>query len=749
MTKDFAGLVNYLRPRHRELLPTILPGGRLVGGEYTCGSLSGGQGDSFKFNIETGKWCDFATGEKGGDIISLYAAVENITNPLAFDALAEKYSFGGSFRKPIDKFVPVPEYVDPPDWGKPSAIYEYKSAQDKLLYYIVRYDDGDSKKFFVPWSYTSNNGWVKKAWSKRTLFGLELLLKKPDLPVMIVEGEKACLAARVICGRSYNVLTWQGGAKAVDKTDFTILAGKSVVLWPDRDRHKVKTLTQSKQFGLEIGDEIPYAFQAGTRAMYDIAKVLVPICSEVKILNVFDEVVDGWDAADALALGWKQADLIKWAKPRVELLSKEGLPSNTPQAGRVPVQKEAPAQPSKITLAVIESSVPADFRNWQAWKSIGIKTSENGSPFVNINNAIKVFEYFEEFKDLVWFDEFHQKFFTTWRSEQTREWTEHEELALTLFMQKHLEIEKMSVSTVRDAIHLYAKRNIKNEPKDWLTSLQWDEVRRLDTFLIDAFGVKDTEYSRQASKNFWISMVARIMRPGCKVDQMMILEGGQGMFKSTALDIIGGPWYGVCEGDMESKDFIVNMQGKLLMEMAELESFNRSDVNTIKRLLSTRIDRVRLPYGRYSQDLPRQGIFVGTTNKEEYLGDSTGGRRFIPHEVKRVDLDFIKNFRSQFFAEALVRFKMNESWWELPDEAFMEQEARREHDEWEDVIADWLIGKSRVTSIQIAIGALGLKEAKDFDRRMQLRMSNVMRVVGWKKAVLREDGLNRKFWVKS
>ena len=288
----------------------------------------------------------------------------------------------------------------------------------------------------------------------------------------------------------------------------------------------------------------------------------------------------------------------------------------------------------------------------------------------------------------------------------------------------------------------YAYRHIRNEPKDWMNDLTWDGVSRVQSFFHTCMGAKKDEYNMAISKNWWISMVARVFSPGCKVDNMVIFEGGQGLGKSTALDAIGGKWYVEANENINSKDFYQLLHGKLVIEFSELDAFNKSDTNTIKKVVSCRTDRFRAPYGRAPADWPRQCVFIGTTNETNYLTDSTGARRFWPISVNNIKINKIKRDREQLFAEAVHRYKNGETWYEVPDSAAVEQERRRDMDEWEPLISAWLHQKLTTNVMSVAREALGIG-ADRMERRHQLRIAKALRAVGWKKGLSKRDSSGR------
>jgi predicted P-loop ATPase len=189
----------------------------------------------------------------------------------------------------------------------------------------------------------------------------------------------------------------------------------------------------------------------------------------------------------------------------------------------------------------------------------------------------------------------------------------------------------------------------------------WDNVERIEHSFSTVFHCDDNGYTRAVSRNFWISLIARTYDPGCKLDNMIILEGAQGALKSSALNMIGGEWFAEQhENATNAKAFAEVLQGKLLIEIAEMDAFSRAEVTRVKQVVSNKSDRYRPSYGRHAQDHPRRCVMAGSTNKDDWNRDATGARRFWPIACKGFcDLGYLKEHRAQLFAEAVG---MGESW---------------------------------------------------------------------------------------
>jgi predicted P-loop ATPase len=289
------------------------------------------------------------------------------------------------------------------------------------------------------------------------------------------------------------------------------------------------------------------------------------------------------------------------------------------------------------------------------------------------------------------------------------------------YVREHLQttsgLRHVSRETVGESVNLVAREASYHPVFDMLEALQWDGLPRLDTWLADCFGVEDTPYHRVIGRLFLIALVARIYQPGCKADYMLVIEGEQGKMKSLACETIAGEkWFSdSMPEDITSKDASVHLRGKWLIEVAEMHAFSKAEATHLKSFITRKTERYRPPYGRHEVDEPRQCLFIGTTNKEMYLKDETGGRRFWPFKAVSINLARLKSIRDNLLAEAVAAFKAGEQWW--PDPKFEaevikpKQEARYDGDAWEEPIGQFLEGRTGTVSImQIATGCLGYED---------------------------------------
>jgi predicted P-loop ATPase len=309
---------------------------------------------------------------------------------------------------------------------------------------------------------------------------------------------------------------------------------------------------------------------------------------------------------------------------------------------------------------------------------------------------------------------------------------------------QHLGLARLGKDVAHQAVDIRAYQCRFHPVQDYLRGLQWDGTERIGSLFSTYFSAEDTAYAAAIGKMFLVSMVARIFEPGCKADHMIVLEGPQGTLKSTACTILGGAFFSDNLPDISTgKDVSQHLRGKWLIEVSEMHAMNRAESAQLKAFITRTTERYRPSYGRKEVIEPRQVIFIGTTNKNSYLKDETGGRRFWPIATSTVDATALVRDRDQLFAEAVVCYHQGASWW--PDKDFErehivpQQAARYEADTWEENISDYLKINTKVTIGQVA-RALGI-ETPRIGRADQNRIAAAMERLGW----CRERG-GKKDW---
>jgi predicted P-loop ATPase len=327
------------------------------------------------------------------------------------------------------------------------------------------------------------------------------------------------------------------------------------------------------------------------------------------------------------------------------------------------------------------------------------------------------------------------------------------------WLQRH-ELRRLGKDIVHQAVALRAEENAFHPVRDYLNRLRWDRKERLSTWLTYYAGVEpddklsdeekadQRQYISAIGRMFFISMVARVMRPGCKVDYMLILESIQGEKKSTIGEILAGQWFSDSLPNIGSDAVRISqhLRGKWLIEIGELSAMSKTETEELKAFLTRKEEQFTPKYGRLEVTEPRQCVFMGTTNKATYLRDETGARRFWPAKAGTIDITALTEDRDQLFAEAADAYRSGEQWW--PDRDFEkkfivpQQEARRESDAWEQTIGDWLetpaqnhasiAPRTECTISEVAEHALRMEPSR-LTRTDQLRISAALELLGWER----------------
>lgn len=278
---------------------------------------------------------------------------------------------------------------------------------------------------------------------------------------------------------------------------------------------------------------------------------------------------------------------------------------------------------------------------------------------------------------------------------QVGEWLDADDVWLSIWLERAFAM-RARHQTVSAVVAATAQLNPFHQVRAWLEQLPpWDGTPRLPTFFSDACGAGQTAYTEAVGRAFFVSAVARVLRPGCKVDTMLVLEGKQGVGKSKLiLALFGARWHIEISYPPGSLDFFQSLRGCWCAEFGELSAFDRADTNRIKQVLTQVQDTFRASYGRHSGTYPRQVVFVGNTNKREWGFDETGMRRFLPVLCQDIHVEYVEQNREQLWAEGLQRFREGETWWEIPD-ADREQDARYDVDAWEEKAAAWIAQREK------------------------------------------------------
>lgn len=748
---------------------------------------------SFKVNPTKQIYHCFGCGE-GGDAIKFVQKYQGLSFVDACKALGDDSvidSGAAPVRRelarekkesPWTSILPAPEDApEPPKAhvvrGMPETVWPYRDTNGAVLGYVYRFRTSNGGKETLPlsWCRHGESGLAKWHWMSfpepRPLYGLDRLAAKPDAVVLVVEGEKCADAGHAELPE-LAVVSWPGGGKAVKKADFAPLYGRKVMLWADCDGKQVPLTKAEKdaltQAGKDAGLDdaaikatieaaqsakplLDEAEQPGVKTMAQIAEQLLENGCDVWNVRIPlpGEKPDGWDIADAVVGGLTGSALADHIRANVVRLAQawegeEGIPAESgghfdpPPAG----------------------AGHGDDGGWsRSWRRELLR--RDGKLIDCRENIYLMLRHHPEWRGVLWADEFARKIVkrrpAPWESEADfvtgSEWGEDDDLRLGLWLAQQERLIVQSAGNLAASVGWAAREQRCHPVREYLDALVWDGIERTSDWLTDYMGVKKTEYTMLVARMFMIGMVARIYQPGCQMRAMPIFEGAQWRGKSTAVRILGGQWFGDTPIDLNNKDAYQLIQGKWLYEIAELDAFNRSETTRIKAFISSREDRFRAPYDRAPKDWPRNTLFFGTTNQDEYFKDQSGNSRYWPlraEEIGHINLDGLIQARDQLFAEAVALYHRGERWHPTREEQqqlFEPEQADREiADPWQSRIAKWLRGipEDRVTTNDI-LDMLKIDPGKvDSARQMSTRIGIAMRRIGWIKK--RDTGRDREYY---
>jgi len=322
-------------------------------------------------------------------------------------------------------------------------------------------------------------------------------------------------------------------------------------------------------------------------------------------------------------------------------------------------------------------------------------------------------------------------------------------IGMTSHLQGAMNCWRVNKTSVLDACVEIAERFSVNPILEYLDSLIWDGKQRLETMFQDYFGSDDTAFIRAAGFKWMLSLVRRAQEPGIQADSMIVLEGPQGIGKTTFLRTLGAKWYGSLFEPPHSKDARMKLNRLWVCEIPEIEGFMGERLEAIKQYVSETIDILRVPYGRAFDEFPRVSVFAGTTNTSEYLTDATGARRFWPIRVRQLAPAFEFDYR-QLLAEAVHEAQNQHElhWFSDKDAALFEeiketQEGARVNDPWEELIESIIEGRSQVTSGG-CLAEMGLRPSER-NRAAEMRVGRVLTTLGWQRKRLMQGG--KRSWI--
>lgn len=401
-----------------------------------------------------------------------------------------------------------------------------------------------------------------------------------------------------------------------------------------------------------------------------------------------------------------------------------------------------------IPIGALEN--PGAFR-WM----LRLAADARGHPLSSVGNAMLVMQEHPELAGALCFDRATQCLH--WRTRPPWSRTagarlvdiDHDPIQFARWAEATLSMH-FPVGTARDAMSAVAREAEIDSLADWLSGLQWDGVERIDTWLTHYLQADNSALNQAFGRRWLIGAAARgLAKTDVKMDTTLVLEGAQGVGKSKALAILGGEWFTDSIPGLDNhKEAAISIIGKWIVELPELASMRRKEIEHVKAFLTATSDKVRLPYERNTTVCLRRCVFAGTTNEVDYLRD-TENRRFWPVTVRGTDDAALHRDREQLLAEAVAAYRKGDQWWLRSDETELLANLKAAHvqrspdyDLWTERVLAFLEGRTDAGLWEVAVKGLGLELGR-LTVADKHRIADIMRGAGW--SVKRNKHNNR--WV--
>jgi hypothetical protein len=616
------------------VVPQWVPNGKRQGREWSATNPNRADRSpgSFSVNLVTGKWADFASGDKGGDLVSLYAylrcngdqgrAARDLCEQFAITvdtASRERVANDNVRTLPDDKpvpIIPVPDDAPAPTakdfkhfkFGEPSRVWAYRDAEGRVLMYVCRFDPEGMRKQVVPlsWCYDPKRESNRWAWrgitnGKNPLYGLDRLHAAPDADVVMVEGEKAADAANVLLAPTGAVaVTWMGGVDRADNVSLKALAGRRVILWPDFDDQADK----------HTGNRLPTYEQPGVRAMMAMAANLKGVAADVSMVGYrFDQFEHGWDLADAEVDGWDTERVMRY------MTEYSGDPSHIASGNAFSEERNV------VPLNAIVS--PFGFPH----------QSDKGSPLSTIENLQYVLDQYDI---TVRYNVISKDVETNINGVKFSQ--DNNTANMFTSVGSLCSRNRMPKGDLQDYLLVVADTNDRNPAAEWIDSRPWDGVDRIGA-LVDTLDPVDRDLAFTLVRRWMIGAAGCAFEPaGMSMQGVLVLQGPQNSGKTTWFwSLTNGNRRLAKEGatlNPADRDSVKQSVSYWLVELGELDAtFRKSDVAALKAFLTKDQDELRLPFAKAASKYPRRTAFFASVNPKQYLHDDTGNRRYwtVPH----------------------------------------------------------------------------------------------------------------------
>lgn len=749
---DFAAIASSLNPE--TCVPEWLPDGRRNGSEWVARNptRNDNSAGSFSVNLRTGKWADFATGQEGGDLVSLFAYIRhNNDNGAAARELTTRYglTIGADERQaaanaaeksdapkiimPIPSDAPEPTF-DHYRYGQPTTVYPYYDAAGRAMLYICRFDPPDERKQILPRSWVEdkhgNRSWDFKGITgknRRPIYGLDRLAAMPAVPVIVVEGEKAADAGQRIMGERAVVVAWLGGANTAGLANTKPLKGRKIILWPDADAQVYKDGHQ------RAGEIMDIHEQPGIHAMLEIAKGIGEDAEHLEMVGYkFGEREAGWDLADAEADGWDATRVLQHVQAHAA----------TPWriAGGVPAVQAQSLMPSIIDAPAAaaapanDNQVPPAVTMDQPINPYGYPhLSDKGQPLNSIENLAHVLA---EYGVRARYNEVRKSVEVTIPAKEFS--ADNRDNCALAEVTSLCARNRMPTTNIDAYIKLIADSARYSPVMDWIEAKPWDHTSRIQSLLDTVKTTGSVELKNTLIKRWMISAVAAASKQGgFSAHGVLVFTGAQGVGKTSWFRRLVPQELGLTlDGallDPSNKDHILNAVSHWLVELGELDAtFRKADIARLKSFITSSTDKLRRPYDRRESEYPRRTVFFASVNEDKYLVDDTGNRRWWTVPIASVDYTHTIDMQ-QVWAEVLHIFRAGEKPWLQPNEAAMLADKNADHEAVDPIhelitgTYEW--GENLITTNKTATDVLIEIGVKNPNRAQATQASKILRVI--------------------
>lgn len=388
------------------------------------------------------------------------------------------------------------------------------------------------------------------------------------------------------------------------------------------------------------------------------------------------------------------------------------------------------AKKVKVPLADLHEQVK-QATTPSGWKA-KLRYDDNGNLKETLANLVHILNHDPAWRGVLVYDQFSgdvlKRRLPPYVTAELGAWADIDSSQARMWIEEQYDLSPATL-LVDEAVQVVAYLHSMHVIKEYLDPLHWDHKPRLKTLALRYFGAEDTPVHRFVMQAWLVGAVKRIYEPGSKFDNVLVLEGKQGICKSTALAVLGGLWHAESITDVGSKDSLMILRGKWIIEFSEFDALGRVETSRIKQHISASNDVYRPTYGKRTITVQRQNVFAATVNPEKYLRDETGARRFWPIRCgAEINIEALRRDRDQLWAEAMHLYRQGEQTWATLDMTYITeaQDARFIEDPWEEPIMEFTYSKREVLVSSILLDCLRI----DLGKQSQADKNRVAKILG-------------------